>query len=60
MLSSGARFHDTGRDDMPELFDKHDKPVLAGLTEEEVWAQVHAFEDYVYSTFSGDDTVSDE
>jgi hypothetical protein len=45
---------------MPELFNKHDKPDLAGLTEEEAWAQVHAFEDYVYTTFSDDDTVSDE
>jgi len=43
-----------------ELFDKHDRPILDDLTEEEAWAQVHAFEDYVYSTFSDDDTVSDE
>ena len=35
------------------LFDKHEKPVLTGLTEEQAWAAVLEFEDYVYSTSEG-------
>ena len=39
------------------LFDKHDKPSLAGLSNDAAWAACNAFEDYIY--FISDD-VSDK
>lgn len=39
------------------LFDKHEKPILTGLTAEEAWAACDEFEDYVYRTA---DNGSDE
>jgi len=31
------------------LFDKHEKPVLRGMTEDAAWAAVEEYEDYVYN-----------
>jgi len=33
---------------MTVLFDKHARPILRGMTDDEAWEAVKEFEDYVY------------